>query len=83
MFPWSYTHGDDKEMIRPRFNGTGRASTGYLFDGEWHHLAFRRDAGGLGAASEISIWIDGQNPQTGGRCTLGVHHNSASPLECW
>ena len=75
--------GDDEEMIRPIFNGTGRASTSFLFDGEWHHLAFRRDTGGLDSPSEISIWIDGQNPQTGGPCTLGVNHKSSGPLMCW
>eukprot|EP01047_Picozoa_sp_COSAG01_P015077 COSAG01_NODE_748_length_13852_cov_46.032502_2_plen_616_part_00 len=70
---------DDEEMIRPSFNGTGRASSDYLFDGHWHHLVFRRDS----YNNEISIWIDGQNPRTGGRCELGVHHDSAGPLRCW
>ena len=27
--------GDGWEMLRPRWNGTGRAATHYLFDGEW------------------------------------------------
>ena len=50
--------------IRALSNGTGRASTDYLFDGEWHHLVFRRDAGGSGGAGsgKIDIWIDGAVP---------------------
>eukprot|EP01046_Picozoa_sp_COSAG06_P029889 COSAG06_NODE_2806_length_6257_cov_1.915557_5_plen_1190_part_01 len=71
--------GDDEEMIRPRWNGTGVASPEYLFDNQWHHLVFRRDV----FNNELSIWIDGQNPQTGGRCELGIEHKTADPLMCW
>ena len=38
---------DGWEMIRPRLNGTGRASTNYLQDGEWHHLPARIALGGV------------------------------------
>ena len=74
---------DGWEMIRPRLNGTGRSSTNYLQDGEWHHLVFRRDAGGMHEPSTISIWVDGQNPDSGGRCELFTKIDADRPNECW
>jgi hypothetical protein len=70
-------------MIRPRLNGTGRASTSYLQDGEWHHLVFRRDSGGMNGRSTISIWVDGENPDSGGRCEMYTKINADRPNECW
>ena len=48
-----------------------------------HHLVFRRDTGGWDQPSEISIWIDGQNPSTGGRCEQYTKIDSDSPFTCW
>ena len=45
-------------------NGTGRASTGYLFDGEWHHIVVRRSTGGLATPGTIDAWIDGRVPES-------------------
>jgi hypothetical protein len=87
-FRAAHTHrtpkaGDGWEMLSPKFNGTGRAATHYLFDSEWHHVVFRRDTGGWNEPSEISIWIDGQNPTTGGRCESYTKIDSDSPFRCW
>ena len=43
-------------------NGTGRASAGYLLDGEWHHLVFRRATGGGVTRGKLDVWIDGAVP---------------------
>eukprot|EP00039_Didymoeca_costata_P012082 m.172848 g.172848 ORF g.172848 m.172848 type:complete len:980 (+) comp15377_c0_seq4:492-3431(+) len=39
-------------------NGIGVNSVDYLFDGEWHHLVFQKNA----RSGDQSIWIDGQSP---------------------
>ena len=52
----------DKALVQARLNGTGRASTQYLHDGEWHHVVVRRSTGGLTGVGKLDAWIDGQTP---------------------
>ena len=41
-----------------RLDGTGVMSVDYMYDSNWHHLAFRKNA----RTGAQSIWIDGQSP---------------------
>ena len=56
------TRGDKSsvpvDLMEVQLEGTGVASSSYLFDGQWHHLAFTKDA----QSGDQAIWIDGQNP---------------------
>ena len=51
-------------MFLATSNGTGRAATNYLHDGEWHHIVVRRSTGGLTGVGKLDAWIDGQVPQS-------------------
>ena len=44
--------------IEAELKGTGVLSADYLFDGNWHHFAFVKDA----ATGDQAIWVDGQSP---------------------
>jgi hypothetical protein len=47
-----------------RLNGTGTRSPFYLYDGQWHHFAFRRrseDPNRQHACAEAQIWVDGES----------------------
>ena len=54
--------GNDAALMQAQMNGTGRASTSYLHDGEWHHIVVRRSTGGLTGPGKLDAWIDGQVP---------------------
>ena len=52
----------DKALVQASANGTGRASTQYLHDDQWHHVVVRRSTGGLAGEGKLDTWIDGQVP---------------------
>ena len=51
-------------MFMATNNGTGRASTDYLHDGQWHHIVVRRSTGGLTGVGKLDAWIDGRVPES-------------------
>lgn len=57
-------NGGDKvgTLMLATANGTGRASTQYLHDDEWHHVVIRRSTGGLTGPGKLDAWVDGQVP---------------------
>lgn len=56
--------GVDRALVQARANGTGRASTQYLHDGLWHHVAIRSSTGGLTGGGKLDAWIDGRVPSS-------------------
>ena len=67
----------ETEEISAPLAGVGVLANDYLLDGQWHHIAFVKNA----ETGEQAIWIDGQSPaplRTAGNATGRViRHNEA------
>ena len=50
--------------VQAQLNGTGRSSTQYLYDGEWHHVVVRYSSGGFSGRGKLDAWIDGKIPES-------------------
>ena len=55
---------DSSAMFLAINNGTGRSSTDYLHDGQWHHIVVRRSTGGMTGVGKLDAWIDGKVPES-------------------
>ena len=49
-------------LMQAQLNGTGRSSTQYLHNDQWHHIVVRYSSGGFTGQGKLDAWIDGKIP---------------------